>query len=72
MYEACRSINNYMKEQNYGCIYSIFKQNDIEGIFVKQKNAENFKNGLEKINTGIKYRIEKQNVDDADPEFEEE
>lgn len=26
MHEICRSINNYMKEQNYGCIYSIFKQ----------------------------------------------
>lgn len=54
-------------------VYIVFSnKNDIEGIFVKQKNAENFKNGLEKNNTGIKYRIEKQNVDDADPEFEEE
>lgn len=54
-------------------VYIIFSnKNDIEGVFMKQKNAEIFKNGLEKINTGIKYRIEKQNVDDADPEFEEE
>lgn len=54
-------------------VYIVFSdKNDIEGVFMKQKNVENFKNGLEKINTGIKYRIEKQNVDDADPEFEEE
>ena len=29
-------------------VYIVFSnKNDIEGIFVKQKNAENFKNGLE-------------------------